>query len=387
MWTTALRLASAAALLPYVRSAYRIRGWGRLPRRRGPTLVIANHQHDLDSMAIMARLTVDGPWTEPIRTISSRRMFEPGFFAVRTPWVAPLVRRYDPAPLFGALGPMPIENDLRRRALQSIAREIRRRHGNIGLGEILPVAAIQARGLPTNLRLDDLQASRWFDAAQGEVELRELREPHRTQVRDQTRRLVDEDLARIEATLRAGGTFFLTPEGHYTTSGKMLRFRDAFVRLAPLADVWLAAISYDVLRGTRLSQLYRLVRPERSDDIVSSLKAARPVTTSQLLAAWLLAREDEPFSAAAIVAGVRDALAALPPRLFVDPELRADSGRAVQESLVTCERLGILARAGNAFRLCTQRRHPRFAEVSDVVAFQANFFAETLAGSAALDAR
>jgi len=385
-WTAALRLLAAATMLPYVHLAYRIRGWGRLPRRRGPTLVIANHQHDLDSMAIMARLTLDRPWTGPIRTVSSRRMFEPGFFAVRTPWLAPLVRGYDPSALFEALGSMPIENDLRSRILDSVLRGVRRRHGNIRLAEVVPATVLEARGLSTDVRLDDLAAARWFDAARAPLELRDLREPHRTEVRGETRRLVDEDLARIEATLRAGGTFFLTPEGHYTTSGRILRFRDAFARLVPLADVWLAAISYDVLRGARLSQLYRIVRPERSNDVLSSLKAARPVTVSQLLAPWLLTRGSDPFSEATGVAAVGAALAVLPERLFVDPEVRRDPQRVVREAVATCERLGILTKNGSGYRLTECRRHPRFGEVADVVAFQANSFAETLEGSAALDA-
>src|SRR5581483_7778967 len=158
------------------------------------------------------------------------------------------------------------------------------------------------------------------------------------------RRLVDEDLARIEATLQAGATFFLTPEGHYTTSGRMLRFRDAFARLAPLAEVWLAAISYDTLRGQRLSQLYRIVRPEREDDILASLKAARPVTASQLAAKWFFAQTATSFAPEALTAGVSKLLEALPARLFVDPELRRDPQRVAGECIATCERLGVLAR-------------------------------------------
>jgi 1-acyl-sn-glycerol-3-phosphate acyltransferase len=384
-WTALIRLAAAAAVLPYVHTAYRIRGWGRLPRRRGPTLVIANHQHDLDSLAIMALLTLNGPWSRPIHTISSRRMFEPGFFAVRTPWVAPLVRGVDASPLFAALGPMPIENDLRRRALLSVATSIRRRHGDVAVGEFLDSGVLAELELPASLSTKRLTERRWFDAAQSPIELRMLLEPHRTEVREETRRSVDADLSRIEATLRAGATFFLTPEGHYTTDGRMLRFRDAFARLAPLADVWLAAIAYDVLRGKRLSQLYRLMRPQSTADIVASLKAARPVTVSQLLSAWFVRADVKPFTQNVAVAEVQAAIARLSPLAFVDPELRANAPGIVRESLATCEQLAILTRDGECYRLNERRRHPQFGDVRDIVDFQAQSFAESVAAWNALE--
>ncbi|MBV9647327.1 MAG: hypothetical protein JO043_07685 [Candidatus Eremiobacteraeota bacterium] len=357
-----------------------------MPRERGPTLVIANHQHDLDSMAIMAMLTLQGPWSKPIHTVSSRRMFERGFFAVRTPRLAPLLRRYDPTPLFLSLGPMPIENDLRRRSLRSVALSVRRRHPNVRLDDVIPQELRESLGFDAAVRLDGLASRRWFERAEAAIELRLLREPHRSEVRDETRRLLNEDLGRIERTLRAGGTFFLTPEGHYTLDGSLLRFRDAFTRLAPLADIWLAAISYDVLRGRRLSQLYRIVRPGRSDDVTSSLKAARPVTVSQLLASWLQSAEPVSFEAVAATSAVRRRLAELPQRLFIDPELRCAPEAVTRNALLRCQRLGIVRRAGNRYRMNERRRHPSFPGVSDIVAHQARFFAETLQAADALGA-
>ena len=35
--------------------------WGRLPSRRGPTIVLANHQGDLDSPVIVMRLIAERP--------------------------------------------------------------------------------------------------------------------------------------------------------------------------------------------------------------------------------------------------------------------------------------------------------------------------------------
>jgi hypothetical protein len=383
---TVIRVAATSSVNWYVHLAYRIRGWGRLPRTRGATLVIANHQHDLDSMAVMSRLTLQGPWTTPVRTVSSRRMFEPGFFAVRTPWVAPLVRRLDATPLFDALGPMPIENDLRRRTLRAIATSVRRRHGNALLAGVLSHDELQRLGFEETVRVDDLTAARWFDSSEAMVDVRTLREPHRGEIVAETRALVTTDLARIEDALRAGGTMFVTPEGHYTVDGRMLRFRAVFERLAPLADVWLSPISYDVLRGERLSQLYRLLRPAQPSDILASLKAARPVTVSQLLAAWLLGPRPETFLRAHAVTGVAAELRGLPRGAFLDPELAANPPGVVQDALDTCERLGIVIRDGAAYRLSARRTHPRFADVDDIVAFQARFLGETLDGLARVSA-
>ena len=90
-----------------------MRRWGIVPRRRGPTLIVANHQHDFESPAIVSTTTVQsGPWRHPIFTASSRRMYEPGFFADRLPWLRFLLRRVNAGQLFMALGMLPLENEL-----------------------------------------------------------------------------------------------------------------------------------------------------------------------------------------------------------------------------------------------------------------------------------
>jgi hypothetical protein len=240
--------------------------------------------------------------------------------------------------------------------------------------------------IDTGARISDLARARYFNQSEHVVDLRALREPHRGEIVAETRTLVAEDLARIEDAVRAGGTMFVTPEGHYTVDGRMMRFRGVFERLVPLAEVWIAAISYDPLRGRRLSQLYRLMRPARTDDIISSLKAARPVTVSQLLATWLMGLTRPVFLRADAVVGVAAELLRLPEGAFLDPELAADPPRTVQDAIDTCERLGILIRDGAGYRLSTRRTHPRFADVDDIVAFEARFHAETLEGLAAVSA-
>ena len=80
LWAVPLRVAAVMSNFAWDHLAYRVRHWGKVPRRRGPTLIVANHQHDFESPAIVSTTTVEsGPWRHPIFTASSRRMYEPGF--------------------------------------------------------------------------------------------------------------------------------------------------------------------------------------------------------------------------------------------------------------------------------------------------------------------
>ncbi|MGH8163415.1 MAG: hypothetical protein ACREP1_03670, partial [Rhodanobacteraceae bacterium] len=122
----------------YYSLRYRVRGWGRLPRRRGPALVIANHQHELESPAIVALLAVQCfAWRYPIFTVSSRRMWEPGFLAERIPWLRFALRGVNLGWLFSAIGMQPIENELHARPLASLAYTLRAVHGDLPLCEVL----------------------------------------------------------------------------------------------------------------------------------------------------------------------------------------------------------------------------------------------------------
>jgi len=80
-------------------------------------------------------------------------------------------------------------------------------------------------------------------------------------------------------------------------------------------------------------------------------------------------------------------LRALPPSVFVDPELSANPGRAVQQTLTACAARGLLAVTGGRYRRTQRVTHPQFPLVDDIVAYQARFFDETLAGAEALAAR
>ncbi|MBV9027229.1 MAG: hypothetical protein JO311_01315 [Candidatus Eremiobacteraeota bacterium] len=366
--------------------AYRVRNWGRLPRRRGPTLIIANHQHDFESPAIVVTTTVQsGPWRHPVFTASSRRMYEPGFLAERLPWLSFLLRRVNAGPLFIALGMLPLENELGARQITAWAWSVQRRHGPLPVSAVFDerVAARFAPGTTTA----DLRRRKWFSRSRGVVKITALREPYRRELLDETRQNLDADLARMEGIVRRGGTFYLTPEGKYSIDGRIGPMRGVVERLAPLSTIYLAGVSYDPFVSKRLSMLYRVVdfgRLEESDGMepmTRTLAAVRPVVTSQLLSAWLHSfdgtfREDD------AIAAVRAAMDALPEQLFVDPELRRNDARLVRASLPLMVRWKILERRGDGYALAAQRRHPQFPFVKDIVAHQAAFLDETLANAA-----
>jgi hypothetical protein len=166
--------------------------------------------------------------------------------------------------------------------------------------------------------------------------------------------------------------------------------RGAVERLAPLAKVYVAGVSYDPFVSKRLSMLYRVVPlGEGSDEtrmarMTKTLAAVRPVVTSQLLGAWLDARDGAGaagFTEAQAFEAVTAQLAGLPTHLFVDPELRRDPRRMTRAALRYMAELGILERAGERYRLGATRRHPQFPLVEDVVAYQARFLEETLANA------
>ena len=141
--------------------------------------------------------------------------------------------------------------------------------------------------------------------------------------------------------------------------------------------VWFAAIAFDPFRGRRLSLLYRIVEPADPRDLATSLAAARPVTTSALLAQWLLA-VGLPFTDDEARDGVVRLRDGLPRGAFVDPELARDPSACVDEALARMTQRGALVPDGGRRRLGERRTDARFAGVADVVSYQATFLGETV---------
>jgi 1-acyl-sn-glycerol-3-phosphate acyltransferase len=372
-------------MYPYFHGAYRVRAWCEIPKQRGATLLIANHQHDNDDKVTVTDVQFNSDRRKTTYIISGRRLFEPGFMARKWRWLEWLMRRVNTGALFRALGMVPIENEIRSRAFVSFAHAVLERHGDLPLTQVFTDEAL-AR-LPPELR--DKQLSSLFEpkpfsvAAHIILTVRALREPYRGELIEKMRDEVEQDMAALERLLRSGETLWLTPEGRFTKTGAMGRFRAALWRLWPVAEsVYVIGISYDAFVGGRLSMLFRVVPPADRSDPISSLAAARPVTVSQLLADWL--ERDAPvaggnaFTYDDASSAVQAGLAALPAGAWVDIELRESPARMTRAALDGLVRLGILARDGNRYRLTDKRRSPHFPEVPDIIAHQAVTFRETL---------
>lgn len=381
LWATPLRGAAVLSNYLWDHTAYRVRRWGSMPRGRGPALIVANHQHDFESPAIVSKTTFEcGPWRHPIFTASSRRMYEPGFLGERIPWLQFLLRRVNAGPLFVSLGMLPLENELSSRAITAFAYSVQQRHGPLPLSEIFDERV--AERFPPGTKSTDLWRRDLFTEAHRVVKVTAVREPYRREIMDETRAFVEADLARMEDILRRGATFYLTPEGHYTTDGRMMPMRGVIERLAPLATIYCFGVSYDPFVSKRLSMLYRIEPLEEGPEprltrMKRTIAAIRPVTTSQLLGAWLDGRA-EAFTPNEAVAAVESAIAALPKNLFVDPELRRRPRAMVNAALPLMAQWGILERSGARYRLSERRRHPQFPFVEDIIAYQKRFLEETL---------
>ncbi|MDQ6767276.1 MAG: hypothetical protein M3Z41_05660 [Candidatus Eremiobacteraeota bacterium] len=370
-----------AIIRPYYWTVYRIRSWGRLPWRRGATLMVCNHQHDLDTVATIVQASNDGPWNKPVYSAGSRRMFEPGFMAIRVPWLRSYLRRFDSTKLFGAMGILPIENELRTRSLASLAWAVYASHGEVPLTKVVSsdvIAQLDPQAASTTV--GQLFGERWFKRAQGtRVSVKTVLEPYRSEIYAHTRQHLEPDYQLLESTLRAGTTMFLTPEGRYSQDGRMYPLRSALMRLLPLAhEIYLLAISYDVFVGSRLSCLFRILPLPDRRDLDVWMRATRPITASQLLSAWLFERSLSSFSRIEATEAVASRLQSLPPSAFVDPELRKRPGRVASAALDGLLRLGALEERSGEFALTSKRRHPQFPLVKDMVAYQSRFFGETI---------
>ena len=378
MWAVPIRAAAVVSNGLWDRLAYRVRCWGRVPRRRGPTLIVANHQHDLESMTIVTGVTMDsGPWRHPVFTACSRRMYDPGFMAARLPWLRFLLRRVEAGTLFTALGMLPIENQLSSRQLSALAWSAQQRHGPVPLRDLFDERT--AAAFPTGATTLDLWNRECFARSLAPVRVAAIREPYRSEILAETRESIERDLARMEQVVRSGGTFYVTGEGRYSTDGRIGPLRGTVERLAPLAAVYLAGVSYDPFVARRLSMLYRIVRFRGCGmtEMAKTLAAIRPVTASQLLGSWLDGRTQS-FTLDQACAAVEARIGDLPAALFVDPELRRNPRALVRRALPLMTTWGILERDGERYRRAAVRRHPQFPLVDDIVAYQAHFLEESI---------
>jgi hypothetical protein len=366
----------------YLPFKIRIRQWGELPAKRKSALLITNHQHVDEGEIVFTRTYLKHPQI-PMLAVNSRRTFETGFFAARLPWTAPFTRKLNPSALWYSLGLLPIENHLHSRALISLAEEIKQKHGDLPLDAFLPGDLIEQLDLSGHT-LGELWTPALFERAQTPVKLSALKQPYRREALENFRATMTADIAAAVERVREGATFYYTPEGDFSHDGRMRPLRTGITdAMLPVADPYLCAIAYDPFRGSRLSMLYRVLPPAKLDDLASSLAAARPVTTSALLATYLCT-VDGPFAADTAKRAVRKQLDTLPAGVFPDPELERDPDAVVTEALTVLVRMGMLRAAGKDYVLTGSVADARFPHVADMIAFQKNMIEETLAAAARL---
>ena len=379
-----LWIAACTAVFFYTSLKHRIRGWGRLPRRRGGTLVGINHQHAIESTTIVSRLGLQSSLRHPVFSSTGRRMWEPGFFYLMFPWLPGFMRGVSMGWLWRGLGFMPIENMLFSRPAASLGFDAERLHGPMPVARLFSerIAARFAPGTMTS----ELRSAKNFKRAQEMVGLKDVQEPYRNELLDLTRAQVEADIEAMERVVARGATFFLTPEGQFNTRGEMNRLRRLLPRLADAAEsVYAVGISYDALRMKKMSMLYRLV-PVRDRRLFGDvLVAARPVTVTQLLASWLDVRP-EPFTESDAIAAVRAALREVPPALFIDPELAADPETVTKEALRSMRAQGFTSEAGGAYAIAS-RTETRFEKPFDVFRYHAVFYGESVAAAIRLSAQ
>ena len=363
----------------YLKFTIRIRQWGRLSKDRGPTVLITNHQFMDEGEIITGRTFLRHPWKR-LLMCNSRRTFETGFIAWRLPWSARFTRRINLSRLWAAYGVLPIENHLFSRPLISLAEELRATHGDLALEAILPAETVTRLGLDGR-SLSDLWKLENFVRSQEWIKISHLKQPYRREVVENLRTVTQGDVDAIVASVRSGATFYVTPEGDFSRDGRMHPMRGGIVdALAPFADLRLCAVAYDPFQGGRLPMLYRVLPYDRAAELAAALAAARPITTSALLGAYLF-DAPETFAAEDAVRAVRTRLDSLPENVFVDPELCEAPDVKVGSALAALRTRGVLSGDPAGYRLTGTRGDPRFLHVPDMIAFQRNMLDETLASA------
>ncbi len=384
LWAVPLRLLIASVVWVYLHLAYHIEFRRRLPLRRRATLVVSNHQHDLDGMVAPAWLTFVGPWRHPVYCAASQRLFEPGFLATRLPRILrPLLYRLNAAGFFGVLGVLPIENQPLMRPISSFGHAVLQSQGNLPLDEVFTPETLRNFGLPVTARLSVLWKGRY--AAAGtlvrRVSLTALREPYRTMVRMAQRSEIEEQMKTLKDRLREGGTLYLTPEGRYSLDGRVQRLRLAFGELRPLAGcVYGMTINYDPFLRNHLSLYVRIEHFPSDMNASAWLAWQRVITVSQVVAAAVLSLP-EAFSEQDVSAEVQRRVQAFPASAFVASELVL-SDQAVRACLKGMIRKGVVQREPSSLDPSLTRGEAReltdFPGVTDILAFLQQSLEETL---------
>lgn len=374
----------ALLLTAYVKVAYRPRIIGRLPFHRGATLVVANHNQDLEGMVLPATLFLGGPWFHPVYSAGSRRLFEPYFLWERAPkWLRWLVGWLPLGGILRSLGVLPIENQPRRRPLASLLHDLFREHGDLPLSSVMTAEGLAELAGATGGDLGDARLSdvwrraRLRKIGRREVSYRALVPGRREELRALTRRAVVAQFERLREVLAGGGTLYLTPEGMMSPDGRLHRFREILPVLWPLADeVYVAALSSDPFAPGRLTVAVHIVRAD-TPDLRREILLCRPVTVSQVLAEALL-RSGAPATPDEIALAALAGLETLPPGACLVPSSRGAWPKPIRRETTTLRQRHLLEEAGDGrLRLSRDRHDRRFPHIPDIVLACANMLEET----------
>lgn len=399
MWMVALRLFILAGLSIFVRSRHRVRVWGSVPDRGMATLILANHQHDLDGLVVPALLNTNRPRLHPVYCVASQRLFEPGFFSVRLSGrFRAYLRRLNLGWMFTGMGVLPLENQPLSRPDASLGYEIQSVFGNLRLEDIFTNEALSRYRLRRGAHLRALWSRANAQTALKEGTLRNLKPKFRSFIRERERFVIEHQTNDLVALLARGETLFLLPEGRYSRDGHMAPLRDSLGWLLPFTSrVYLFAVSYDLFRSQRPDFLARIVPFEHraqkaasiSPAVASALQAARPVTFTQLFSHWVTGRRTasdwgagKPFTAKEVHGAISQLLKQLPKSVFVDPDLRHELHTVVRSALSNLKRLGLVRAEHGVFWLREPFTSAHFPGVKDVMEYHASMLQETITAAA-----
>ena len=327
-------------------------------------MLITNHQHMDEGETITGRTFLLHPW-KPLVMCNSRRTFETGFIAARLPFTARFTRGMNLSWLWELLSVLPVENHLFSRPLISLAEELQAAHGDLMIDEILPPETVAEIGLH-GVTLSELWKLENFSKAQAWIKIAKLKPPYRHEVLTNLRAVNERDIAAIVERVKAGATFYITPEGDFSRDGRLHSMRNGIVgALASFADLWICAVAYDPFRTGRLSMLYRVIRYHDAADLGVSVAAARPVTNSALLATFLFDASRNVRCRRRCPCGAPRNSTLLPGNVFVDPELRGAPEAIVADALSALVTSGTLTLDGGRYRLTAKRTDRRFDHVPD----------------------
>lgn len=297
-WAPMLAWVVIAVLAPYMKLRYRVRVLGGLPRHSGAVLVVGNHGHDIEGMAIPLLLLKSQAYGRRVISAGSQRLTEPGFLATRLP--SPWGRWLAPINLFGLLwqlGVRPIENEPLFRPVSSWAYDIYRHYGNLPVSEVF-VDAFTAQlwdrtdwmAPPRYLR--DLWSPRHVMCATEPHAVTILQEPYRSYCKTGVRKHIQQQMEDILRVVDQGDILYLTPEGRYTQDGNLMRFRHFWNEAqSRISDVVFVATSYDLLRPKPLRMWIHFARWDRLRDARLVLASLRPMTASHVVAHVLMSQQ------------------------------------------------------------------------------------------------